>query len=184
MAKNRKNKKYNPNHSQSNLKEEWLRSLWLSDSSLHREVVLHNHNRIRGRKIQPPKALMTTWADAIHETPYNWRFAFYGFDAENEEIYPSIFSSEKRITSIEMCDLIREKVTGFLFDSKDKIDSWGWAAVPSLDVDMDKMEDFFIEYFQMIGLADPEKIVTRKQYFLANPQSTHADYHHDILGIE
>lgn len=169
--KKRKNKKYNPTVSMASVKEDWLRHLWISDSSVHKEVVIHNDLHIPSRVIQPPEALLQRWTDELRSSKYYWRFIFFGFNIEKEEVYPSVMSAPIRSTTVSLCQSISDELDVFLEDVFGQIDSWAWAAVPSQEIDIDFAEEFYVEYFKELGVTDRELIMTRKDRALAQQKS-------------
>lgn len=153
-SKKKRTKKYEPSNTFVKIKQEWLNSLWVSDSCMHEEVVIHNALEIWGRKLQPPKNLLVRWIDELPITKYNWRFLLFSFDPETEEVETAIFKTKERGTSLEVCNLIAEDLSEFVAARTGENMRWGWAAVPSLEVDLSLREDFFIDFFVGIGATD------------------------------
>lgn len=167
LKKPRKNKKHAPVPKYTPVKDAWERSVWLSDSSIQTGMLLHDADKIRGYRNQPPRKVLHGWSKELNKTKYKWRFIYYAFNLITETV--EIFVIEPIVpgTPEGVWNEIKDELKPFFDDLKPRTHSWGWVAVPSQDIIIDNVEQLYLDYFIAVGLTDAVKVARNNVAFLA-----------------
>lgn len=156
--KSRKHKKRNVTKISNAVRDNFYRNVWMVDSSIDDDIRVIYPDRVGNALLPIPKATIATWIARLNKERFMWRFVTYGFNIAEESYEFEIHTVDKPTLSLELTATLDGKLNHFLSNVKRTFDSWGAIIIPSLDVDIEAMEEEFLNYFIDKGLTNQKKL--------------------------